>query len=268
MPTARVTSTANPSVRAARRLARSGRERRSGRFLVEGPKAVAAAGGTLEQLFVVPGALSDHAHLLARAREAGATVTEVSEDVLASIATTVTPQGVVGVATLPFPSLAEALQDASLVLVLVEVADPGNVGTIVRTADAAGADAVVLTAGSADPRSPKAVRASVGSIFSLPVAVDVTLDEAFRGCRQAGLTLLATSPRGARDCDVTDLVRPVGLVCGNEARGLPDAVVDRCDASVRVPQRGRAESLNLAAAVAILTYEAARQRRHAGSDLP
>jgi len=264
----RVTSTANPMVRAARRLARSPGDRRSGAFVVEGPQAVGAAAGALDRLFVTDAAAGQCADLVQAARGRGTEVVEVSDAVLAAIATTVTPQGLVGVASLPFPSLDGALAGATLVVVLVEVADPGNVGAIVRSADAAGADAVLLTAGGADPRNPKAVRASAGSIFSLPVVADADLGETLATCRRHGLSLLATSPRGARDCDRADLVRPVGLVCGNEARGLPDSVVAQCDAAIRVPQQGRVESMNLAAAVAVLTYEAARQRRRARGDAP
>ena len=265
---ARITSTSNPAVRAARRLARSPGDRRAGAFVVEGPQAVGAAARALERLFVTDAAAAQRADLVEAAAAGGAEVVMVSDAVLASIATTVTPQGLVGVANLPWPSLDGALEGATLVVVLVGVADPGNVGTIVRSADAAGADAVLLTTGSADPRNPKAVRASAGSIFSLPVVADADLDETFAAGARHGLALLATSPRGALDCDRTDLVRPIGLVCGNEARGLPDAVVARCDAAIRVPQHGRAESMNLAAAVAVLTYEAARQRRRARDDAP
>lgn len=265
---ARITSTANPVVRAARRLARSPGDRRSGTFVVEGPQAVRAAAGALDRLFVTDSAAGQRADLVRAARDGGAEIVQVSDAVLAVIATTVSPQGLVGVARLPFPPLDEALAGATLVVVLVGVADPGNVGTIVRSADAAGADAVLLTSGSADPRNPKAVRASAGSIFSLPVVAELELEQILAACRRHGLALLATSPRGALDCDRTDLVRPLGLVCGNEARGLPDSVVAQCDAAIRVPQQGRAESMNLAAAVAVLTYEAARQRRRARDDAP
>ncbi len=211
-------------------------------------------------------ALADEPDLVARARRAGTEILEVTDEVLASIATTVTPQGLVGVASLPAPSLHDALADARLVLVLHEVADPGNVGTIIRTADALGADAVLLSSGSADARNPKAVRSSAGSLFALPVAQGAAIDEILRACRARGLRLVATSPRASVDSDRADLSTPIALVFGNEAHGLADEVIRRCDTNVRVPLQGHAESLNLAAAVAILTYEAARQRRHAGVD--
>lgn len=263
-----LTSTANPLVRTARQLGRSRRARADGTFLVEGPQAVREAGTALTHLFVTSEAAAAHAELVDRAARDGARVVGVSDAVLARIAGTVTPQGVAGIARLAFPSLEQALAGATLALVLAEVQDPGNVGTAIRTADAAGADAVVLGSGSADARNPKAVRASTGSLFHLPVAEDADLDDVVAGCRREGLQLVATSARGAVPFDEADLTRRSALVFGNEARGLPDAFAASCDVTVRVPLHGRAESLNLAAAVAVLLYEAARQRRRRGSDAP
>jgi TrmH family RNA methyltransferase len=257
----RITSTANPAVKAARRLGRSGRARAGGAFLVEGEHAVAAAGNALVRLFATGAALDQHGGLVRDALRRGVELVEVSEEVIATVATTVTPQGLVGVAALPARGLDEALEQGSLVLVLDEIRDPGNVGTIIRTADAAGADAVVLTEGSAEARGPKAVRSSAGSLFAVPVVEQVALDAALGACRAHGLQVLGTSPRGDVDCDAADLTRPTALLFGGEARGLPDRVLHDCDAVVRIPLSGRAESLNLAASVAILTYEAGRQRR-------
>jgi TrmH family RNA methyltransferase len=194
----------------------------------------------------------------------GVDVVQVNEDVLAQITDTVTPQGMVGVATLPTPSLTTVLETATLVVVGVEVADPGNVGAIIRTADAAGADAVLLTRGSVDARNPKAVRASAGSLFHLPVLGDLDFDAVRDGCRKRGLLLVATDLRaGVRYTDV-DLRAPAALVFGNEAHGLGETVLAACDIAVQVPLHQRAgasaESLNLAATVAIVTYEAVRQR--------
>ena len=163
-----ISSPSNAAVKAARKLARrSGLAADDHSVLVEGPQSVREALPFLQRLFVT-GAEAD-GELAAAARAAGAAVLEVTDALLGEIATTVTPQGVVGVASLPFPSLEQALDGARLVVVLDQVRDPGNAGTVLRSADAAGADAVVLTAGSVDPRNPKAVRASVGSLFHLPV---------------------------------------------------------------------------------------------------
>ena len=157
---------------------------------------------------------------------------------------------------------------ARLVAVGVQVRDPGNVGTLIRTADAAGADAVVLSSESVDPHNPKAVRASVGSIFHLPIAVDVDVAAAAKSWRDQGLQVLAADGYGATDLDTCiddgTLAKPTVWLFGNEAHGLPDgfdAIVDR---SVKVPIYGRAESLNLATAAAICLYASARAQRRTG----
>ena len=265
-----ITSPANPAVKAARKLARRhGRARAGDAFLVEGPQAVAEAGVQLQRLFVAAEARERHDDLVTQAAEHGAEVHTVSDDVLAELTSTVTPQGVVGVATLVEPSLDTLLSAADLLIVLHQVRDPGNAGAAVRNADAAGADGVIFTRGSVDPRNAKAVRASTGSVFHLPVVDDVAFGELADDCAAAGITLLGLAADGEQDYAEADLAGRVALVFGNEAHGLPSAARDRCDAVVRVPlheqQRpgygGAAESLNLAATVAVVAFEAARQRR-------
>lgn len=251
-----VTSVDNSAVKAARKLARRPARDAGGAFLVEGPQAVAEALGCLSRLFVTdPG--SD---LAARARDAGVDVTAVSERVLGSLADTVSPQGVVGVAELPQPALASVLAGARLVVVCWQVADPGNLGSVVRSADAAGADAVVCTAGGVDPRNAKAVRSSAGSLFHLPVSAEAAPAAVLDACRDAGLQVVAADARGATGHTDVDLARPTAFVLGNEAHGLPQEVRDGADVVAAVPILGRAESLNLAATAAVLLYEAVRQR--------
>lgn len=254
-----VTSVRNPVVKAARKLARQARRPGDG-FIVEGPHAVAEAAGRLRRVFVTAEALREHAAAVARAADHGAEVLTVSEEVCAAIATTVTCQGVVAVADLPPAPLDEALAGARLVLVCWEIRDPGNAGAIVRTADAAGADAVVFAGASVDPRNPKAVRASAGSLFHLPVTDGVAWPQVSAACRRAGLRLVAAEASAPERHTDADLARPTALVVGNEAHGLDPRVRADCDLAVSVPIHGRAESLNLAAAVAVLAYEAARQR--------
>jgi RNA methyltransferase, TrmH family len=254
-----VTSTSNAAVKAARKLARPNR-RREEPFLVEGPQAVGEALGHLQRLFVTEAAAQRAGELIARAERAGVEIMAVSDTVLAGLAQTVTPQGLVGVAELPPVAAGEVLDGASLVVVLWEARDPGNAGTIIRTADAAGADAVVLTGDSVDPRNGKAVRASAGSLFHLPVVELSDWHEAASACRAAGLRLIAADARGAVIHTDLDLTAPSAVVLGNEARGLDPKVVADCDLVLRVPIHGAAESLNLAATAAVVLYEAARQR--------
>ena len=240
------------------------------RFVVEGPQAVRealAAGGLLE-LFTT-GASPE---LADAARAAGTPVTQVAEAVLAALAETVTPQGVVGVAPLLDTGVARLPAQPRLVAVLDAVNDPGNAGTVLRTADAAGADAVLLTAGSTDPHGGKCVRASAGSLWHLPVVTGLAALDAVALLRGRGLAVLATSGTGEDDLDdLADdgvLGAPTAWLFGTEAHGLAPEVLAAADRRVRVPLHGRAESLNLAAAAAVCLYASARAHRRAAQVPP
>lgn len=259
MAARKVTSASNPAVREARRLLRRG-PHGSGAFLVEGPQAVREAVGRLERLFATAEAAHRDADILDAAAAGGADVIIVPTDVLASLSTTVTPQGLVAVATLEVPDARVVLASADLIVACVEARDPGNVGAIVRTADAAGAGGVVLVGDCVDPRNAKAVRASAGSLFHVPVARELVWSAFAQACRDAGLRIVAADAGAATRHTAADLTQPTVLVFGSEAHGLPVDVLADCDETVAVPMYGRAESLNLAATVAILVYEAARQR--------
>ncbi len=150
-------------------------------------------------------------------------------------------------------------------MVCAEVRDPGNAGTVVRTADAAGAAAVVFADETVDPTNPKAVRASAGSIFHLPIVAGGPATEIVRHLGAVGYTTVASVPRGATAYTAFDWRRPVALVLGNEATGLDPEVAGVVDTAVTVPLSGRAESLNVSAAAAVLCFEARRQRTAAGS---
>jgi RNA methyltransferase, TrmH family len=233
------------------------------RFVVEGPQAVgeALAAGGLTELFYEAGR---HDDLVERARAQGTPVTEVTSAVLAAMADTVTPQGLVATAPLVTVELS-TIGNPRLAAVLDGVNDPGNAGTVLRTADAAGADVVVLTEGSVDPHNAKCVRATAGSLWHLPVVAGPTLDSVVRRMKAAGLQVLATT--GAGDDDLDDLAAagvlagPTAWVFGAEAAGLSDAALAIADRTVRVPIHGRAESLNLAAAAAVCLYASARALR-------
>jgi TrmH family RNA methyltransferase len=228
------------------------------RFVVEGPQAVREALGVLETLFATD--LADPLAVEAAGR--GVEVVHVDDKVLQSLGETVTPQGVVGVA----PLLTGVLPDHPLlVAVLHEVSDPGNAGTVIRTADAAGADAVVLTAGSVDPHNGKCVRATAGSLWHLPVLGDADALVTLAALRGQGVTVLATTGTGGTDLDDVDLSGPTAWVFGNEAHGLPENVLAAADLQVRIPIHGRAESLNLASAAAVCLYSSARAHRRTSS---
>jgi TrmH family RNA methyltransferase len=256
-------------VRAAARLAKRAFRERDGRFLAEGPQAcreAAAAPGALLELYVTAEARDRHGDLVDTAISNGVEVVLASESVVAALADTVTPQGMVGVCALPGTTVADLLAPVPhLVAVLAHVRDPGNAGTVIRTADAAGAGGVVLTDASVDPYNPKAVRATAGSLGHLPVATGAPRAEVVSACRDSGLRVLAADGAGERDLDaLTDdgtLAAPTAWVFGNEAWGLPEADRALADEVVRVPIHGRAESLNLAAAAAVCLYASARAHR-------
>ena len=252
-----LTSVKNPKVAAAVKLKKHAFRESAGRFLVEGAQAVGEAladPGWLETLFVVdeldPAAV--------RAREGGVEVHVVTDEVMARLTSTVTPQGLVGVA--PFlHSALEALPAEGCVPILHEVRDPGNAGTVLRSADASGAHGIVFTASSVDVYNPKTVRASAGSLFHLPVIRGVSTQDAVAATRDRGFRVLAMDAGGAEDLYETDLSGPVAFLFGNEAHGLPADIADLADASVRVPHAGRAESLNLAAAATVCLFEHMRR---------
>jgi TrmH family RNA methyltransferase len=183
---------------------------------------------------------------------------------MAAIAQTVTPQGIVAVCR--FLDVPLTVDPAPrLVALLAEVRDPGNAGTVIRVADAAGADAVVLTRSSVDVYNPKCARASAGSLFHLPVTVEADLATTVAELRGAGVQVLAADGAGPADLDeldaTGDLARPTAWLFGNEAWGLPPDVRALADSVVRVPIHGRAESLNLATAAAVCLYGSARAQR-------
>lgn len=256
-----ITSVANPAVKAAARLATRKGRRDDQAFLVEGPQAVEEGIAHLTEVFATPEALDEHAALLRRAAAAGARVRTVTAEVLRALADTVTPQGLVGIAPIRQVALADVLPGARSLVVLDGVSDPGNAGTIIRTADAAGADAVVFLRGSVDPYNPKAVRASTGSVFHLPIVTGVPAEELPR-MAEAGLQLLAADVHASVPIDAVDLSRPTALVFGGEASGLSPTAVAGCSVSVHIPivraarpgWSGSAESLNLAAAVAVMAF--------------
>lgn len=250
-------------LRAARALLRRKERKAAGKFLVEGPQAVREAlrqPDVVEAVFFRWGAVHDHLDLLGAARAAGVAHYAVSEQNIATIADTVTPQGVVAVCrTLDVP-LAEAVTpEIRLVVICAQIRDPGNAGTVIRCADAFGADAVILSSDSVEVYNPKTVRASVGSIFHLPLVVGVDLAEAIDACRAAGLQVFATDGEaGTELTDLTDrLGEPTAWVMGNESWGLPVEHLELADTTVAVPIYGHAESLNLATAAAVCLYASA-----------
>ena len=245
---------------AAVKLHRHTGRRRAARFLAEGPNLVEAAlrRGLVSDVFATEDAAARFADLLA-----GTPTQLVTERAAKALSDTVTPVGLVAVCTIPDAGLEQVLAEApTLVAVPVGVSEPGNAGTIIRVADAMGADAVVLAGPSVDPYNGKCLRASAGSIFSIPVIAEPDTDAALTGLRDAGLQVLATVLDGSVSLDDVDLARPTAWLFGPEAHGLPADVVELATARVRIPMAGNAESLNIGSAAAICLYQSARASRH------
>ncbi len=259
----------SPRLKAARRLNKRAFRQRERAFLAEGPQAVAEAfhcGAQVTDLFVTVPARTRHRDLVAAIAAAGIPVHVVSGEVMDELAQTVTPQGLLAVCGFVDVPLAEVARAApALVALLANVRDPGNAGTVLRTADAAGAHAVVFADASVDPYNGKCVRASAGSLFHLPVVAGTRLEEAVVTLREAGLRIVAADGRAGRSLDDPEvqarLAGPTAWMFGNEAWGLPPELVALADEPVAVPIYGRAESLNLAAAAAVCLYASARARQ-------
>jgi len=255
---------------AARRLNKRAFRQRERAFLAEGPQAVAEAfrcGAQVTDLFVTVPARSRHHDLVAEIAAAGIPVHVVSGEVMDELAQTVTPQGLLAICRFVDVPLAEitARDTPRLVALLANVRDPGNAGTVLRTADAAGTHAVVFADASVDPYNGKCVRASAGSLFHLPVVAGARLEDAVATLRESGLRIVAADGRAGRPLDdpgvQARLAGPTAWMFGNEAWGLPPELVALADEPVAVPIYGRAESLNLAAAAAVCLYASARVQR-------
>ncbi|WP_144794198.1 RNA methyltransferase [Kocuria palustris] len=290
-----LTNPGSDRVRSVAGLARRSARSRTGRFLAEGPQCAREAlrahlgefasprpeTGVVEALYLTAAALERHpdiAELTERLLEPAASprafVRLVSDEVLHAMTDAEHPQGIVAVCRIPQPSWEQILRSGPrLVAVLCRVQDPGNAGTVLRAADAAGADAVVLTAGSVDLHNPKTVRSTAGSLFHLPVLAGADLADLEPGRMQ----VLAADGYGALDLDVlqdasaaglpaaVDLARPTAWLFGNEAQGLSEAEKARAAHGVAVPLHGAAESLNVGTAATLCLYASARAQRRSTS---
>ena len=242
----RIESTSNERIKAVRRLSRRRDRRRANQALIEGPNLVEAALGAglvPTEIYTTGGGV-----VVDRCEAAGSLITEVSTRVLEAISTTVEPQDPVGVISIPEPHGLEVRRT----VVAVEISDPGNVGTLIRSAGALGWQVALI--GGADPWSPKVLRASAGVQLSHP-AVTVQELEQLVG---VGLHPVAAAVSGGIDPESLETDRPIALLIGNEAHGLPDSVVDQCAASVTIPMPGDVESLNAGIAGAVAMYALGR----------
>jgi RNA methyltransferase, TrmH family len=246
---------------AAVKLHRQVVRRRAGRFLVEGAHLVEAASGRglIREVFVTEVAAQRYAALLERQ---DAAINLVTERAAKALSDTVTPAGLVAVCEQPEPGLDDVLAGApGLIAVGMEIGEPGNAGTLIRIADAMGAAAVIFGGHSVDPYNGKCLRASAGSVFSVPVVVQPDAGAAVSALQAAGLRVLATTMDGELSLDDVELSGPTAWLFGSEAHGLSPELARQADHRVAIPMSGGAQSLNVAAAAAICLYQSAQAQR-------
>jgi RNA methyltransferase, TrmH family len=246
-------------VAAAIKLHRHVGRRRAERFLAEGPNLVEAA---LRRELVVEVFVTEAASIRFSSMLGDVPAHVVTERAAKALSDTVTPVGLIAVCDVPSTNLADVLAGSPrLIAVAAEISEPGNAGTLIRIADAMGADAVVLAGHSVDPYNGKCLRASAGSIFAIPVVSETDAGGAVSALADAGLRVLATTVDGATSLDDAELAGPTAWLFGPESHGLPAELAAMATERVRIPMAGGAESLNVAAAAAICLYQSARAHR-------
>lgn len=257
-----LTSLKNPLVKEIRKLHQGKARRQQGQFLLEGThllQEALAVGYPLSVVCHTPAWQTRYPDLALALAPAAQRIEVVSEEVLQSLATTVHPDGVVAVAPQRTTANAPALTGVGLVLETLQ--DPGNLGTLIRTAVAAQADGLWLSADSVAPDHPKVLRASAGQWFRLPIRVDSQLEDTLNTWRSQGVQLVSTLPTASIDYWAVDFTRPTVILLGNEGAGLSEALQPYATVAVKIPMAPAVESLNVAISAALLLYEAQRQRR-------
>ncbi len=251
-----ITSAKNERIKFARSV-REGREAEL--VFVEGERLVddcLKAGVEIEAGFCVTELWERYAGRI------GDALLEVSPEVMRSMSDTVTPQGIVALMRRPETKL-DCLWETEgvpLVVALDRLQDPGNVGTLFRTSEAAGVTGIAVLEGTADPFSPKVLRSSMGSIVRVPLQVGLSGDDVVAEAKRRGLQVVAAAGEAQRSFRDVDWTRPTMLILGNEGRGVDPELLEACDVTIRIPMAGAVESLNVATAGAVLLFEAARQR--------
>ena len=257
-----LTGLQNPVVKAAAELKQKKYRTQNGLYLAEGLRTAeeAVAYKAVETLFYVATDDDRTMRLLEDAAMQNIKLVCVNENVMKKIADTETPQGIIAVCKMRQPKLETLLAGGKMLLVLDRVGDPGNIGTMLRTADAAGIGGLVLLKGCADIYSPKTVRSSMGSLFHIPVLSGVSEQEFVSAAKKAGYDLLVTCLDGADNLYKADLSGRIAFVMGNEAGGVSETLLEKADKRVYIPMAGRAESLNVAMAAGIVMFEALRRK--------
>jgi TrmH family RNA methyltransferase len=262
----RLTGSSNPVIKEVRSLRNRSAREKKGIYFIEGSKFVAEAlKENTDILYII---MSDM-FLAGQGKEELADIIEkssircygVPESLFGSISDTRTPQGILAVLRLQRQALKEAVPGKGMLVVMDNVRDPGNMGTIIRTADAAGCAGVIVTEGCVDVFNPKVLRSTMGSIFHIPVYHCGSVEEALKKVKESGFLICSSHLEGATDIFDVDLTGNVALVIGSEAGGVSESAVRNADLLVRIPMAGRAESLNVSVAAGIMMFEAVRQKK-------
>ena len=260
-----ISSAANPLVKRVRLLADRKHRRRESAFVVQGIQPVwqaIEAGSDVEVLIVAPDLLRHPGAtaMVAEQETAGVRVARLSGELFGRISDRDAPSGLAAIVrAAPMAVTGLPVSAGSLFVVLHSAGNPGNLGTIIRTASAAGAAGVILIGPSADPYDPAAVKASMGALFTVPVATAASAAEFLAWARAGEVRVAATSARGSVTCWDADLRLPLAVLLGSEGSGLPEDVLDAADQRVAIPMTGTAESLNLSVAAGVLLYEVRRR---------
>lgn len=262
-----ITATQNHRIKYIKKLAQSSFRRKEGKLVVEGMRLVEEALAStwqMENFFYTTDSVQGErgAQLLEGVIKKGVPYFEVTEAVMAEMADTETPQGVLALLEQPDYLLSDILPPGkpALVVLVDGIQDPGNLGTVIRTADAAGATGVVLLKGTVDLYNPKVIRSTMGSLFHLPVVTGGDINTAVDYLVSAGLELLVGDPSGKLPIFGVDLTRPLVIAVGNEGAGPGTEIYKYTHTKVNIPMPGQAESLNVAVAASIMLYEVIRQR--------
>lgn len=261
-----ITSLHNKEIKAVSALAAKKKERdKQGLFIVEGPKMFGEA--PTERISRVYLAQSAAAQMYGQYGEklAGLSCETVSDEVFTKMSDTKTPQGILCLVRQQQYHIEEILQDKNkkqpLLIVLEDIQDPGNLGTIFRTAEAAGADGVIMSSRTADVYNPKTIRSTMGSIYRVPFLYAEDLSSIIKRIRETGVSVYAAHLGGTAAYDAYDYRKGTAFLIGNEANGLREETAACADARIHIPMEGRVESLNAAVASSVLLFEASRQRR-------
>jgi TrmH family RNA methyltransferase len=262
----RITSASNPKIKEAIDIRRRKNKSEQASFIIEGPHLIEmalAAGAAISEVFFTEdfGSKEEGLRTLRQLSQGTARIYEVADHLLHKIAETETPQGILAVATHSLLALnGLRLQDNPLLVVSDGIQDPGNLGTLIRTADAAGADGVVILPGTCDVYMQKTIRATAGSLFNIPV-VRAEVDELLDWLRANKISLAVTASGAEKSFFEAGFDKPVAFVFGNEAQGIQEGLKGAADMVLSIPIYGRAESLNVAVSAAVCLYEAVRQRK-------